>query len=121
MKQSDSITLDRGQYAELYTGGGVLRLIVDHPSNAPLIGTCAAACLVRAAALTVAAGDRRAEVYASRGGAAQRIATATTIRLEDDAVGLIDWRVAPGFEHLTAALAGATVHRVTRSVAANPA
>lgn len=53
MKQSDSITLDRGQYAELYTGGGVLRLIVDHPSNAPLIGTCAAACLVRAAALMV--------------------------------------------------------------------
>lgn len=115
MKQSDSITLDRGQYAELYTGDGVLRLIVDHPSNAPLIGTSAAACLVRAAALTVATGDRRAEVYASRGGAAQRIATATTIRLEDDAVGLIDWQVAPGFDHVTAALANATVHRVTRS------
>ena len=121
MKQSDSITLDRGQYAELYAGCGILRLIVDHPSNAPLIGTRATVCLIRAAALTLAAGDRRAEVYTSRGGAAQRIATATTIRLEDDAMGLIDWQVAPGFEHLTAALAGATVHRVTRSAAANPA
>ena len=121
MKQSDSIILDRGQYAELYTGGGVLRLIVDHPSNAPLIGTSAVVCLVRAAAFTVAAGDRRAEVYASRGGAAQRIATATTIRLANDAVGLVDWQVAPGFDHLTAALADATVHRVTKSVAGNPA
>ena len=36
-------------------------------------------------------------------------------------MGLIDWQVAPGFEHLTAALAGATVHRVTRSAAGNPA
>ena len=121
MKQSDSIVLDRGQYAELYTGDGILRQIVDHPSNAPLMGTRATVCLIRAAALTLATGDCRAEVYASRGGAAQRIATATTIRLKDDAMGLIDWQVAPGFDHLTAALAGTTVHRVTRAVAANPA
>ena len=114
MTRNDSIGLSREQHAELYARDGTLRLVIDHPSNAPLIGAHARAILVRAAELTVGAGDGTAVVYVSRGGAALRIATATVVRHESGAVGLTDWRIEPGFDHATTAEAGAAVHRITR-------
>lgn len=113
--RNDSIGLCREQHAELYTSDGVLRLIVDHPSNGRLIGTCAQACLVRAADLTVETGDGTAVVYVARGGSAQRIATATAVRRANGAVGLADWRIEPGFDHTATAEDGAEVHRLTRT------
>jgi|GEM_PF-4165192 len=115
MTRNDSIGLCREQHAELYAGDGTLRLIVDHPSNARLIGTCAQACLVRAADLTVEAGDGVAVVYIARGGAALRIATAKAVRRADGAVGLAEWQVEPGFDHAATAEDGAMVHRLTRT------
>lgn len=114
MTRNDSIGLCREQHAELYTSDGVLRLVVDHPSNARLIGTCAQAGLVRAADLTVETGDRTAVVYVARGGSAVRIATATAVRRASGAIGLAEWRIEPGFEHAAAVEDGAEVHRLTR-------
>ncbi|MBI3198000.1 MAG: hypothetical protein HYZ40_10965 [Rhodospirillales bacterium] len=115
MLRNDSIGLCREQHAELYAGDGRLRLIVDHPSNARLMGTCAQACLVRAADLTVEAGDGSAIVYISRSGTALRIATAKAVRRKDGAIGLTEWRVEPGFDHAATAEDGAMVHRLTRT------
>jgi hypothetical protein len=114
MTRNDSIGLCREQHAELYTGDGVLRLVVDHPSNARLIGTCAQACLVRAVDLTVEAGDGSAIVYIARGGSASRIATATAVQRANGAVGLVERSIEPGFDHTATAEDGAEVHRITR-------
>lgn len=116
MTPNDSIGLCRDQHAELYTGNGELRLVVDHPSNSPLIGTHARAILVRAAALTVETGDGCAVVYTGRGGAALRIATAKVMRQKSGGIGLTDWRIEPGFGHAATAENGAMIHRITRSV-----
>jgi hypothetical protein len=115
MIRNDSISLHREQHAELYTSDGVLRLVVDHPSNARLIGTCAQARLVRAAELTVETGDGTAVVYVARGGSASRIATATAVRRASGAIGLTEWRIEPGFEHAATVESGAEVHRLTRT------
>ncbi|MDP1750354.1 MAG: hypothetical protein Q8L22_12925 [Reyranella sp.] len=115
MSPNDSIGLCRDQHAELYTCDGALRLVVDHPSNSPLIGAHARAMLVRAAALTVEASDGNAVVYAGRGGAALRIATAKVMPQKSGGVSLTDWRIESGFAHAAIAENGAMVHRITRS------
>lgn len=112
---NNSIGLCREQHTELYTREGELRLVVDHPSNAPLIGSHARAILVRATELTVGVGDGTAAVYACRGGGTLRIATATVVRYGNGAMGVTDWQVQPGFEHAAAAEDGRTVHRLTRT------
>lgn len=111
----DSIGLCREQHAELYAREGELRLVVDHPSNAPLIGSHARAVLVRATELTVGVGDGTAAVYVCRGGGTLRIATATVVRHRNGAMGLTDWQIQPGFDHAAAVEDGRTVHRLTRS------
>jgi hypothetical protein len=115
MTQNDSIGLCREQHAELYASDGTLRLIVDHPSNARLIGTCPQASLVRAADLTVEAGDEVAVVYIARAGAALRIATAKAVRRPNGVIGLTEWRVEPGFDHAAATEGGGTIHRLART------
>lgn len=112
---NDSIGLCREQHAEICTREGELRLVVDHPSNAPLIGSHARAGLVRATELTVGVGDGAAAVYVCRGGSTLRIATATVVRHRNGAMGLKDWQVQPGFEHAAAVEDGRTVHRFSRS------
>ena len=111
----DSIGLCREQHAELYAGDGTLRLIVDHPANARLIGTCAQASLVRAEDVAVEAGDGFAVIYVARAGTALRIATAKAMRRLDGGIGLTEWRIEPGFDRTTTAEGGSTIHRVTRT------
>lgn len=118
MTRNDSIGLCREQHAELYASDGTLRLIVDHPANARLIGTCAQTSLVRAADLTVETGDGVAVVYIARAGAASRIATAKAVHRPDGVIGLAEWRVEPGFEHSAITESGATVHRLARTAGA---
>lgn len=115
MIRNDSIGLCREQHAELYASDGTLRLIVDHPSNSRLIGTCAQASLVRAADLTVEAGDGVAVVYVARAGAALRIATAKAVHRPDGVIGLTEWKIEPGFDHAATTEGGSTVHRLTRA------
>lgn len=115
LTRNDSIGLSREQHGELYASDGTLRLIVDHPSNARLIGTCAQASLVRAMDLTVEAGDGTAVVYIARSGAALRIATAKAVCRPNGVIGLTEWRVESGFEHAAAAEDGRTIHRLTRT------
>jgi len=112
--RNDSIGLCRDQHAELYASDGALRLVVDHPSNAPLIGTHARTGLVRAATLTVEAGDGTAVVYVGRGGSATRIAAATAVQDKSGAIGLTDWQIEPGFDHAVTVEDGAAVHRIVR-------
>lgn len=112
--RNDSIGLCRGQHAGLYTRGGALRLVVDHPSNAPLLGAHTGAVLLRAAELTVETGDGSVVVYVSRGGTASRIAAASVLPQKSGGVSLTDWQVVPGFEHAAVSENGATVHRITR-------
>ena len=111
---NDSIGLCRGQHAELYGGDGARRLVVDHPSNAPLIGAHASGGLVRAATLTVGAGDGAVVVYTGRGGSATRIATATAVQDKSGAIGLTDWQIEAGFDHAATVEDGAVVHRIAR-------
>ncbi len=113
--RNDSIGLCRDQHAEFYASDGELRLVVDHPSNAPLIGTRARAVLVRATALTVEAGDGTAVVYVGRGGATSRIATAKAIRRKNGIIGLTGWRIEPGFDHTATTEGEAEVHRISRA------
>jgi hypothetical protein len=115
MSQNDSIRLSRDQYAELYGNGGQPRLIVDHPSNAPLFGAHAQTTLVRAAELVVEAGDESAVVYAACGGGTRRVATATVMSRKGGAIGLGNWQIEPGYECATAADHQAVFHRITRA------
>lgn len=113
--RNDSIGLCREQHAELYARDGELRLVVDHPSNVPLVGSHARAILVRATELTVGVGDGTAAVYICRGGGTLRIATATVVRQRNGAMSLTDWQIEPGFEHAVTVEDGGTVHRLTRT------
>lgn len=112
--RNDSIGLCRDQHAGLYTRDGALRLVVDHPSNAPLLGAHTGAVLLRAAELTVETGDGSVVVYLSRGGTACRIAAARVLPQKSGGVSLNDWQVEPGFEHAALSENGATVHRIIR-------
>ena len=111
----DSIGLCRDQHAELYDRSGDLRLVVDHPSNSPLIGTHARSPMVRAAVITPETTDGRAVVFASRGGAACRIATARVAPRSGGHTCLTDWQVEPGFDHAAREENGGLVHRINRS------
>ncbi|TAJ39898.1 MAG: hypothetical protein EPO55_10950 [Reyranella sp.] len=112
--RNDSISLCRDQHAGLYTRDGALRLVVDHPSNAPLLGAHTGAVLVRAAELTVETGDGCVVVYVSRGGTACRVAAARVLPQKGGGVSLTDWQVEAGFEHAAISEDGATTHRITR-------
>ena len=111
----DSISLCRDQHVQLYGGDGALRMIVDHPSNSPLIGICTGARLVRAADVAVQDGDGTVAVYCGRAGAARRIATAATVHCKNGSIGLTDWRMEPGFEHACDSAGDAAVHRIMPS------
>ncbi len=113
--RSDSIALCRGQHAGLYDSAGQPRRIVDHPANARLLGTRPEVCVVRAADVALDPGDAMVVVYAGQGGAASRVAAATTIRGDGDAMGLVDWQVEPGFDHVATTEEGRTVHRLART------
>lgn len=113
--RSDSIALCRGQHAGLYDSAGRPRRIVDHPANAQLLGMRPEVCVVRAADVSLDPGDAMAVVYTGQGGAASRVAAATTIRGKGDAIGLVEWRVEPGFDHVATTEDGRTVHRLART------
>lgn len=113
--RSDSIALCRGQHAGLYDSAGRPRRIVDHPTNAQLLGTRPEVCVVRAPDVALNPGDAMVVVYAGQGGAASRVAAATTIRGDGDVMGLIEWRVEPGLDHVANTEDGRTVHRLTRT------
>ena len=100
---------------ELYACDGTLRMVVDHPSNVPLIGTHASAVLLRAAVATIEVGDMTAIVYAGRSGRVLRIATAIVEQRGDGVIGLAGWQIEPGFDHAAATVGGVAVHHVTRS------
>ena len=108
----DIFTLDRNQRADVFCAGGVLRLIADHPLNAPLIGVCSKAAFVRVTELTVEQGDKTVIVYAARAGKEQRVASAMIQQRPNGAIALTDWRVEDGFIHRREAIDGAAVHRI---------
>jgi len=112
MSRRDIFTLDRNQRADVFCAGGTLRLIADHPLNAPLIGVCSKAAFVRATELTVEQGDKTVVVYAARAGKEQRVASAMIQQRPNGAMALTDWRVEDGFTHRREAVDGAAVHRI---------
>ena len=113
----DTFTLERNQRADVFCAGGTLRLIADHPLNAPLIGMCSKAKFVRATELAVEQGDRTVVVYAARAGREQRCASAIVQSRPNGTMLLTDWRVEDGYAHRREAVDGAAVHRI---VAAPP-
>lgn len=112
MNRSDTFSLDRSQRADVFCAGGTLRLIADHPLNAPLIGMCGKAAFVRATELAVEQGDRTVVVYAARAGKESRAASAIVQHRPDGATVLTDWRVEAGFEHRRDAAGSGAVHRI---------
>ncbi len=112
MSRRDTFTLDRSQRADVFCAGGTLRLIADHPLNAPLIGVCGKAAFVRATEITVEPGDKTVIVYTARAGKEQRAASAVVQQRPGGAMLLTDWRVEEGFVHRREALEGAAVHRI---------
>ncbi len=112
MSKRDSFSLDRNQRADVYCAGGSLRLIADHPLNAPLIGVCGKATLVRATELAVEREDKTVVVYAARAGREQRVASATVQKRTHGGALLVDWKTEEGFVHHCEPVAGGSVHRV---------
>ena len=112
MSRRDSFSLDRNQRADVFCIGGTLRLIADHPLNAPLIGMCSKAAFVRCVELTVERGDKTVVVYAARAGKEQRVASAIVQPRPNGGMLLTDWRVEDGFAHRREAVDGAAVHRI---------
>jgi len=109
----DTFSLDRNQRADVFCAGGTLRLIADHPLNAPLIGMCSKAKFVRATELAVEQGDKTVVVYAARAGKEQRCASAVVQQRPNGTMLLTDWRVEEGFVHRHEAIDGASVvHRI---------
>jgi hypothetical protein len=113
----DTFSLDRSQRADVFSAGGTLRLIADHPLNAPLIGVCNKAAFVRSTELTVERGDRTVVFYATRAGKEQRAASATVRHRPDGTVLLTDWQVEDGFAHRRESVDGAGVHRIVTAPA----
>lgn len=121
MNRRDVFSLDRNQRADVFCAGGTLRLIADHPLNAPLIGVCSKAAFVRATELTVEQGDKTVVVYAARAGKEQRVACAAIQQRSNGAMLLTDWRVEDGFIHRREAVDGAAVHRIVAAPATSGA
>ena len=117
----DIFTLDRHQRADVFCAGGTLRLIADHPLNAPLIGMCSKAAFVRATDLTVERGDKTVVVYAARAGKEQRVASAVVQQRPNGAMLLTGWQVEDGFTHRREAVDGAAVHRIVAAAATSGA
>lgn len=112
MNRHDTFSLDRSQRADVFCTGGILRLIADHPLNAPLIGMCSKAAFVRATELAVEQGDKTVVVYAARAGKEQRAASAIVQCRPDGATLLTDWRVEAGFTHRCDQADGGRIHRI---------
>lgn len=117
MSRHDTFSLDRNQRADVFCAGGTLRLIADHPLNAPLIGMCSKAALVRATELAVEQGDRTVVVYAARAGKESRAASAIVQFRPGGATVLTGWRVEAGFTHRCDSADGGHVHRIVASPA----
>ncbi|MEI6202708.1 MAG: hypothetical protein WCP68_12225 [Enhydrobacter sp.] len=121
MSRRDIFGLDRNQRADVFCAGGTLRLIADHPLNAPLIGMCSKAAFVRATELTVEQGDKTVVVYAARAGREQRVASAVIQRQPNGAMLLTDWQVEEGFSHRREPVDGVSVHRIVAAPATSGA
>ena len=121
MSRRDTFTLDRNQRADVFCAGGTLRLIADHPLNAPLIGMCSKAAFVRATELTVEQGDKTVVVYAARAGKEQRVASAIVQQQPNGAMLLTDWQVEEGFAHYREPVDGVAVHRIVAAPATSGA
>ena len=117
MSRRDTFTLDRSQRADVFCAGGTLRLIADHPLNAPLIGMCSKAAFVRATELTVEQGDKTVVVYAARAGKEQRVASAIVQQRPNGAMLLTDWQVEEGFAHHRESVDDVAVHRIVAAPA----
>ena len=116
-RPSDTFSLDRNQRADVFCAGGILRLIADHPLNAPLIGMCGKAAFVRATELAVEQGDKTVVVYVARAGKESRAASAVVQGRAGGAMLLADWQVEPGFSHRCDPVAGGHVHRIVAAPA----
>jgi hypothetical protein len=117
MGRRDVFNLDRNQRADVFCAGGTLRLIADHPLNAPLIGICNKASFVRATELAVEQGDRTVVVYAARAGKDSRAASAIVQSRPGGTMLLTDWRVEAGFTHRCEPAAGGDVHCIVAAPA----
>jgi hypothetical protein len=117
MSRRDTFALERNQRADVFCAGGTLRLIADHPLNAPLIGMCSKAAFVRATELVVERGDKTVVVYAARAGKEQRAASASVRHRSNGKTLLADWRVEEGFTHHREAVDGVAVHRIATAPA----
>src|SRR5476651_2215725 len=121
MSRRDTFALDRNQRADVFCAGGTLRLIADHPLNAPLIGMCSKAAFVRATELIVEQGDKTVVVYAARAGKEQRVASAVIQQRPNGVILLMDWHVEDGFIHRREAVDAAAVHRIVAAPATSGA
>lgn len=117
MTRRDMFSLDRNQRADVFCAGGTLRLIADHPLNAPLIGVCSKAKFVRVTELAVEQGDKTVVVYAARAGREQRCASAVVKQQPNGTMLLTDWRVEEGFVHRHEAIDGGAMHRIAAAPA----
>ena len=71
-----------------------------------------------AEAVALGSPEDMAVVHAGQGGAASRIATARATLGSGGSVGLIEWRVEAGFDHVPTTEDGRKIHRLARKPAA---
>lgn len=117
MSKRDTFSLERNQRADVFCTGGTLRLIADHPLNAPLIGVCSKALFVRSAELAVEQGDKTVVVYVARAGREERAASAVVQNRANGVVLLTDWQVETGFTHRREPAEDGNVHRIVATPA----
>jgi hypothetical protein len=110
--RSDGLRLCRDQRVDIYSDGGRVQRIVDHPLNAPLIGLQAAVEFSRSAELTVRHGEKTIVVYSASAGSACRAATATIVQVRPDTLRFSQWQLEPGFVHQTEQIEGRAVHHI---------
>lgn len=112
MMQDDAITLSRHQRADVYIDADKVRLIADHPLNAPLMGIQSAVEFARLFELPLRPCDKAVMVYSAKAGAACRAATATVIQRRTGRLCLADWHLEPGFALKSEKIGDRIVHRI---------
>jgi hypothetical protein len=107
-----TLNLGRDQRVDVRDADGNLRMIADHPLNAPIIGVGREYRLLRTAELDIAAGDRTLVVYAAQAGKEIRAASAVVMLRGDGVLSLTCWQVEPGFVHQRELADGQARHRI---------
>ena len=115
MATNDSICLQRSQWIDVCRDSNRRQLIVDHPLNAPMLGSGEYNELLRSSDFFLQSGDQKIIVRCTNGGEAHRVATALVEKRRGGRLCLTSWQMEPGFVLQSETHQGHVVHKVVRA------